>query len=92
MIERNQARILAREKIDEIERSGSVPLGINAESQHEAGWVFYYNSMKFIETGDFHQMLGGNGPVVVLHAGEVLIVPVTRGVEEFAGPKVESDD
>jgi hypothetical protein len=31
----------------------------------EYGWVFYYNSKKFLETGDFMKMLMGNSPVFV---------------------------
>ena len=29
------------------------------------GWVFFYNSKKFIETGEFCYRLAGNGPVIV---------------------------
>jgi hypothetical protein len=31
----------------------------------EVGWVFYYNSRSFIETGDFQKMLMGNAPILV---------------------------
>lgn len=30
------------------------------------GWVFWFNSKKYIETGNFIYSLGGNGPLVVL--------------------------
>jgi len=29
------------------------------------GWVFFYNSKKFVETGIFEDRLAGNGPVIV---------------------------
>lgn len=29
------------------------------------GWVFFYNSRKFIETGETMYRLAGNGPVIV---------------------------
>jgi len=29
------------------------------------GWVFFYQSKSFIETGDFREMLGGNAPIIV---------------------------
>jgi len=29
------------------------------------GWVFFYNSKKFLETGAFSHRLAGNGPVIV---------------------------
>ena len=33
------------------------------------GWVFFYNSKKFVESGDFLDSTVGNGPMVVLHSG-----------------------
>jgi hypothetical protein len=29
------------------------------------GWVFFYNTKRFIETGVFKYRLAGNGPVIV---------------------------
>ena len=29
------------------------------------GWVFFYNSKGYLETGDFFERLAGNGPVLV---------------------------
>jgi immunity protein 35 of polymorphic toxin system len=33
------------------------------------GWIFFYNSRRYLETGDPLEGLGGNGPVVVEQAG-----------------------
>lgn len=33
--------------------------------EYDFGWVFFYNSVKFIETGDFRETLGGNAPLIV---------------------------
>jgi hypothetical protein len=30
------------------------------------GWIFFYNSRKYVETGDINAMLGGNAPLLVL--------------------------
>ena len=35
------------------------------------GWAFTYQSRSFIETGDFSQMLVGQGPVIVLDDGRI---------------------
>jgi len=36
------------------------------------GWVFFYNSKRFLETGNFLYLLCGNGPVIVnRHTGSV---------------------
>lgn len=29
------------------------------------GWIFFYQSQKFLETGNFSEMLVGNGPIVI---------------------------
>ena len=29
------------------------------------GWVFFYNSKKFLETGEFLYRLAGNGPIIL---------------------------
>lgn len=43
------------------------------------GWVFFYNSKKYIETGAFRHRLAGNGPVIVNKE--------TRGVEFYGARK-----
>jgi hypothetical protein len=41
----------------------------------EYGWIFYYNSKKFLETGDFMNMLLGHNPVFVdKNNGQVLYI------------------
>jgi len=45
----------------------NIKLQILSEStkEYDFGWVFYYNSAKFIETGDIRNALGGNAPLIV---------------------------
>lgn len=36
------------------------------------GWVFFYNSKRFVETGESRYRLAGNGPIIVnKHNGSV---------------------
>jgi hypothetical protein len=37
----------------------------DATIETEYGWIFFYNSRKYIETGDYKHRLYGNGPIVV---------------------------
>lgn len=38
----------------------------------DLGWVFFYDSKRYIEADDFDYALAGNGPVVVIQAtGEI---------------------
>ncbi|MDF1666915.1 MAG: YrhB domain-containing protein [Planctomycetota bacterium] len=51
------------------------------------GWAFMINTKTFIETGDFMHCLGGNGPIVVLHSGEIhplgAAYPVVQTLKHF---------
>ena len=57
--------------------------------EHEFGWVFQYNSKRFLETGDRLAMLGGNVPFIVDRRDGALYVlrgsggSVIRSVEAF---------
>lgn len=52
------------------------------------GWIFYFSSKLYIETGDFMRALGGNGPIVVLKTSGELhqlgsSLPGDEAVREF---------
>jgi len=39
------------------------------------GWIFFYNSLRFIQTGDSINMLAGNGPIFISKSGKETILP-----------------
>jgi hypothetical protein len=41
----------------------------------EEGWVFFYDSKEFVETGNPSSTLAGNGPILVRRNGEIQILP-----------------
>ena len=41
----------------------------------DKGWLFFYNSKEFIETGDYSAALAGNGPIFVDRDGAVKTLP-----------------
>jgi hypothetical protein len=48
------------------------------------GWVFFYNSKKFLETGTFSYRLAGNGPVIVnKHDGTIEFFGAFKPPTEF---------
>ncbi len=57
----------------------SVNLQILAEitGEYDFGWVFYYNSAKFIETGDSREALLGNAPLIINKESAELVVTGT---------------
>jgi len=47
------------------------------------GWVFFYNTQDFINTGDPIFALAGNGPVFVKKSGYVIAIPSSSHWEEL---------
>jgi hypothetical protein len=48
------------------------------------GWIFFYNSKRFLESGAFRDRLAGPGPIVVHRAdGKVELVGVSSSWTEF---------
>jgi len=45
--------------------------------QIDSGWVFFYNSKEFVETGNPVSSLGGNGPIFVKFDGSVHCLPTS---------------
>lgn len=89
MITRAQAQDLAEQHVAAFRES--VPdLVLMPESTIERpfGWVFFYDSRRYIETGDSSLAVCGNAPVIVnRHTGELWVTgtahPVERYIEEY---------
>ncbi|WP_242354793.1 MULTISPECIES: YrhB domain-containing protein [unclassified Anaeromyxobacter] len=47
-------------------RNDSVVIVDEATIRKPYGWVFFYQSRKYMESGNLSDMLAGNGPIVVL--------------------------
>jgi|SRR5215475_3946729 len=52
------------------------------------GWVFFYDSKRHVETGDFRDAIAGNAPIVVTKADGQLYVtgtafPIEHYLKEF---------
>jgi immunity protein 35 of polymorphic toxin system len=62
---------------------------LKGESREEPfGWVFFYNTRRFLEEGDWSYALIGNAPIVVLRAsGEVrptgTALPLDHYLQEY---------
>ncbi|MGW8390578.1 YrhB domain-containing protein [Pseudoduganella sp. HUAS MS19] len=48
------------------------------------GWVFFYNSRKFLETGDLQFAQAGNAPLLVKRdSGEIVVLGTAYPVEHY---------
>jgi hypothetical protein len=52
--------------------------------EREFGWVFFYNSKRYVETGDVIHALAGNAPIVVTRIdGRIHITGTARPLEDY---------
>jgi hypothetical protein len=67
MIVFEEAKALARRYLLAIEPEVEMKLALLDEQtlERQFGWVFFYDSRAFLETGNFSDCLAGNGPVIV---------------------------
>ena len=61
MLTKAEAKKLIEAKLDQAE----VKLAIVSDVAVDYGWVFFWNSQNYLETGDIMQSLLGNGPYLV---------------------------
>jgi hypothetical protein len=65
MINFQDAELIADSFLRKIEGDIGVPLQIIKTQELSYGWLFFYNSREYVETGEFSSMLAGNAPFVV---------------------------
>ncbi|HVU95794.1 MAG TPA: YrhB domain-containing protein [Puia sp.] len=56
--------------------------------EFELGWVFFYQSLKYIESGDYRDRLTGNAPIIVnKFNGSITVTgtayPVQRYIDDY---------
>jgi hypothetical protein len=83
----DEARRLAAQRTGEGQLGpyGITPLIIEGSTrQTELGWVFFYNSKEYLETGDFTHCLAGNAPLFVSERdGTIYVTGTARPIEQY---------
>jgi|SRR5688572_9729382 hypothetical protein len=69
-------------------RSYELALMEDRTRDEDFGWVFFYNTKRFLESGDMQWALGGNAPLIVdRRTGELHVTgtahPIEHYIEEF---------
>lgn len=85
-ITRNRALEIASQQLEVLKKETGEELTLLVEEtiEKEFGWVFFYNSRKFVETGSFQHMLAGNAPFVVdALDGSVVFADTANPIDEF---------
>lgn len=65
MISRAEAERIAQAELDRMEIDVPVALLLGETQEHDFGWVFFYQSVEFIESGESSSLLVGNAPLIV---------------------------
>ena len=78
MIQIEEAKEIALKYINEINTNISLSIMEEETISFEYGWMFFYQSTKFIETGDEKHLVGGNAPLIVDKINQSIHVTGTR--------------
>lgn len=63
---------------------GGLALKLAATIEKSYGWVFFYNTRRFLETGEFLARLGGNAPILIEKAtGTVYVMGTAHPVQYY---------
>lgn len=87
MINFEEAKLLAEQRIKEYmsyDDSLTLILLEDETIYEDFGWIFFYNSKEFVETGDMSYALGGNAPLLVdKNVGQVFETGTAMPIEEY---------
>jgi len=73
----------------------NVKLEILAEGteEYDFGWVFYYDSAKFIETGDSREAIVGNAPLIInKQSGELVVTGTAHNTSYYLNNYIKTGD
>jgi len=65
MITNNEAAVIAVRYLEGVEKESGAAVQLTKTREESFGWVFFYQSKEFLETGALNSMLAGNAPFVV---------------------------
>ena len=63
----------------------TLPVILDEETiEKEFGWVFFYQSSRYLESGNAIDMLFGNAPIIVnKHDGTIQVAGIAQPIEEY---------
>jgi hypothetical protein len=70
--------------IDDLAEGDALVLQLQHTIERPFGWVFFYTSRLYLETGEIRYALAGNAPFTVnRHTGEIVKTGTARPVHEY---------
>jgi hypothetical protein len=84
MISKEEAINIAIKYLKEESTTYDLALLTEHTIEFELGWVFFYQSRKYIESGDYRDMLGGNAPFIVnKNDGSIHVTGTSYRIEKY---------
>ena len=91
MIDKSRATEIAQRHLDSLasgyntfEEAGGLTLLPEETVEKEYGWVFFYSTRRYVETGDELYSLAGNAPFLVTkNSGELHVFGTARPLEDY---------
>ena len=84
MLSKEKAIAIAANYIKGKSTKHDLVLLTNNTIEFELGWVFFYQSKKYIDSGDYRDMLGGNAPIIInKYNGSVHVTGTSYAIEKY---------
>ena len=89
MITIKEAEVIANQYLIDLQVKIGDPVQLTKIQEEPFGWVFFYQSKDYLETGNLSSMLAGNAPFIVDHkTGTVHVLgtvhPADVYIKEYA--------
>lgn len=83
-MDKQTAETIARDYLESKAKISAIPVEILGDLTIERpyGWIFFFQSKRFLETGALSDMLVGNAPVLVETSGNIVRLPTAIPLEE----------
>lgn len=86
MLNAEEAKQTVLRYLDARERESGIRLALQEKCTIERrfGWVFFYQSKRYLESGDIRDALAGNAPIVVTKSdGRVHVTGTSSPLEQY---------
>jgi hypothetical protein len=84
MLTKSDAQLLVESELSKPDMAEDLQILDGSTLEHSWGWVFFYQSKKYLETGDFRDQLVGNAPYIVnKDTGEIRTTGTARDVNYY---------
>jgi hypothetical protein len=81
---RHQFLNLIREYVKRKDDGLDLVLQEDKTISEDFGWVFFYTTRRFLKTGDFRDIVGGNAPFIIDHdSGKLTVTGTTHPIEQY---------